>query len=86
MDCIVSKETHMTRSDLISARNSGTPPVKLLFDKSLIKTFVSIKYATNKLYLLYLVQKFEILTILVDGLDSEWQARCFPLIYLRINS
>jgi len=34
---IISKETYMTKSDFKPARNSGTPPVKLLFDKSLIK-------------------------------------------------
>jgi len=27
--------TYMTNNDFILARNSGTPPVKLLFDKSL---------------------------------------------------
>ena len=28
-------KTYMTNNDFMSARNSGTPPVKLLFDKSL---------------------------------------------------
>lgn len=33
----------MTNKDFILARNSGTPPVKLLFDKSLSLTKVDIQ-------------------------------------------
>lgn len=38
---ICQGETYMNDKDFILARNSGTPPVKLLFDKSL--KFVRIK-------------------------------------------
>lgn len=72
----VREATHIIKSDFMPARNSGTPPVKLLFDKSLIKHLdVNMKYAINVLILLRSVQNFEILTILLGGLDSECQTR-----------
>lgn len=40
--------TYMTNNDFILARNSGTPPVKLLFDKSLsfAKQSIQVKQST----------------------------------------
>lgn len=35
--CTILKTTHITKRDFMPARNSGTSPVKLLFDKSLKK-------------------------------------------------
>lgn len=59
----------------MSARNSGTTPVKSLFDKSLAfyeNKFIHNSRQTKKIA--SIIHLCLLLTVLVDWLDSEWQA------------
>lgn len=65
----------MIKRDFMSARNSGTGPVKSLFDKSLAfdenKISITVDKSEKFVSVIYLCL---LLTVLVDWLDSEWQA------------
>lgn len=70
----------------MSARNSGTGPVKSLFDKSLSFDENKISITVDKpKQIVSIIHLCFLLTVLVDWLDSEWQAELYRSIRLKIS-